>query len=52
MPFRIRKLPNQNKYRVYNPITGKIYAERATRKNAEAQVKLLYLIERRRYGRH
>jgi hypothetical protein len=48
MPFVIRKLPNQNRYRLYNPITGKIYAYRTTLEKAEAQRRLLFLQERRR----
>lgn len=48
MPFKIRKIRNQNKYKVYNPITKKIYAYGTTKKNAEAQVRLLYMTERMR----
>lgn len=48
MPFAIRKLPNQNKYRVYNRETKKIYAAATTRAKAEAQVRLLYMMERKK----
>jgi hypothetical protein len=48
MPFAIRKLPNQDKYRVYNRVTGKIYSYATTRARAEAQVRLLYLRERQK----
>ncbi len=46
MPFKIRKLPNQNMYRVYNADTGFIHASRTTRANAEKQVRLLHMVER------
>ncbi len=46
MPFKIRKLPNQSMYRVYNADTGHIYAARTTRANAEKQVRLLHMVER------
>jgi hypothetical protein len=48
MPFVIRKLPNQNRYKLYNPFTKKVYAYRTTREKAEAQRRLLYAIERQR----
>ena len=37
----MRKLPNKNKYRVYNKDTGRIFAKSTTKKNAEKQ--LFYL---------
>jgi hypothetical protein len=46
MPYKIRKLPNQNKYRVYNSNTGKIHAEHTTLKKAEAQLRLLKSLEK------
>jgi hypothetical protein len=48
MPFKIRKLPNLNRYKVYNPITGKVYAYRTSLSKAEAQVRLLYMRERKK----
>ena len=41
MPFSIRKLPKQNKYKVFNKITGKIHAYHSTRENAVKQLRLL-----------
>ena len=38
-PTRMRKLPNQNKYRVYDG--DKVTAFASTKRNAEAQVRLL-----------
>lgn len=48
MPFKIRKLPNRPRYRVYNADTGEIYAYSTTKKKAEAQVRLLRMVEARR----
>lgn len=39
MPVRIRKLPNQNRYRVYDG--NRIAAKSTTKKNAERQARLL-----------
>jgi hypothetical protein len=44
-PTKIRKLPGQNKYRVYNG--GKVTAKATTRRNARAQVRLLRMVEHR-----
>lgn len=48
MPYKIRKLPNKNLYRVYNSETGEIHANGTSKQNAEKQVRLLYMIERRK----
>ncbi len=48
MPYTIRKLPNKRFYRVTNTRTGDIRARRTTKKKAEAQVRLLNSIERKR----
>ena len=45
MPYKIRKLPNKNKYRVYNSDTGVIHAHSTTLENAKSQLRLLYMIE-------
>lgn len=47
MPYKIRKLPNKNKYRVYNSDTGVIHAHSTTLENAKSQVRLLYMIEKK-----
>jgi 5-methylcytosine-specific restriction endonuclease McrA len=44
MPYIIRKLPNQNLYRVYNSETKEIHSYGTTKENAEKQVKLLNMI--------
>lgn len=41
MPFKIRKLPNKELYRVYNADTGDVLAKGTSRKKAEAQLRLL-----------
>ena len=41
MPYKIRKLPNKDKYRVYNPITKHVHAKSTTKKKAEMQMALL-----------
>jgi len=43
MPYRIRKLPNSTKVRVYGE-DGSIVARETTRTKAEAQVRLLNYI--------
>ena len=45
MPFKIRKLPSQNSYRVYNPITKKIYSYSTTKEKAQKQIRLLNYLE-------
>lgn len=40
-PYLVRKLPNKNKYEVYNKLTGEKHATQATEKNAKAQFRLL-----------
>jgi hypothetical protein len=41
MPYKTRKVRNQDCYRVYNSDTQKTFARCATRENALAQMKLL-----------
>jgi hypothetical protein len=48
VPYQIRKLPNKNRYRVYNKVTKKIYAFSTTKANALKQLVLLESLERRR----
>lgn len=42
MPFVIRKLPKQNKYKVYNKDTKKVHSYHTNRLNAIKQVELLH----------
>jgi hypothetical protein len=46
MPYSIRKLPGSTKYRVRQTDTGKVLAKRTTLKKAQAQVRLLYMLNR------
>ena len=46
MPYKIRKNRNKNTFKVYNPETGRVYSKATTLKNAEAQIRLLYMIDR------
>lgn len=45
MPIKIRKLPLQNLYRVYNADTGEIHAKATSLENAKKQVKLLHMVD-------
>lgn len=45
MPIKIRKLPKQDLYRVYNSDTGTIHSYATTLKNAEKQKKLLHMVD-------
>lgn len=45
MPYTLRKLPNQNKYRVRNSQTGEVRAHATTLAKAKAQVRLLNAVE-------
>ena len=47
MPYEIRKLPDKEKWRVYNKDTGRIASKATTKEKAEAQRRLLYMIERK-----
>jgi hypothetical protein len=48
MPYVIRKVRGRNLYSVKNPVTGKIHSKATTKKKAEAQVRLLWGINRGR----
>lgn len=45
MPYKIRKLPKSQLYRVYNSDTKKIHAKATTLENAVKQVRFLHMIE-------
>jgi len=45
MPYSIRKLPNQDLYRVYNTGTKAIHSYATTLENAKKQVKLLHMVD-------
>lgn len=46
MPYKIRKLPGKNSYRVVNTESGKVKAYNTTKENAVKQLRLLYAIEK------
>lgn len=45
MPYAMRKLPNSNKYRVYDLKTGRVYAKGTTKANATKQMAILRFIK-------
>ena len=45
MPYNIRKLPNQELYRVYNKQTKAVHSYATTLENAKKQVKLLHMVD-------
>jgi hypothetical protein len=49
MPLVIRKKRNEDCYVVKNKETGKVHAKCTTRAKAEAQVRLLMAIDRKKY---
>jgi hypothetical protein len=47
MPYKITKLKG-NKYRVTNTTTKKVHAKKSTKTNAEKQVRLLSMIDKKK----
>ena len=45
MPYKIYKIPNENKYQVVNKKTGKIHAYNTTYKNAVKQIRLMGMMD-------
>lgn len=45
MPYKIRKLPKQDAFKVYNSKTGVVHAKKTTLENAKKQVTLLNMTE-------
>lgn len=45
MPYKIRKLPNKDLYRVYNSITKDVKAYGTTLQKAKAMVRLLNAVD-------
>jgi hypothetical protein len=43
MPYKVRKLPNQDLYKVYNADTGRVYSHHTTKRNANKQLRLLQM---------
>jgi hypothetical protein len=48
MPWVIRKIRGKNLYSVKNPKTGAVHSKGTTLKKAQAQIKLSWLLNRRR----
>jgi len=44
MPYKIRKLPKKNLYRVTNPLTGRVFAKATTLEKARKQVRMLVVM--------
>ena len=50
MPYKIRKLPNQNRYRITNAHNGKVVAKSTTKDKAEKMLRLLGMLMRKEGG--
>ena len=48
MPYKIRKLPLQNKYKVYNDSTKQVHSFSTTKESAVRQVRLLNSLLKKR----
>jgi hypothetical protein len=48
MPVKIRKLPLKNRYKVYDPKTGRTHAKGTTLTKAKAQKRLLDQIAKKK----
>lgn len=44
MPISIRKLPNQDLYKVYNKDTKEVFSYGTTLEKAQAQLRFLYML--------
>lgn len=44
MPYKIRKLPNQNRYRITNAHNGKVVAKSTTKDKADKMLRLLGML--------
>ena len=45
MPYAIRKMPNKDCYKVYNPKTKKVFSKCSTKPNAIKQLRLLRALQ-------
>ena len=48
-PYKMRKIKDQNFYKVVNKDTGKILAKKTTDKNGKKMIKLLNYIDAKKY---
>ena len=51
MPYQLRKIKNKNLYSVKNLLTGEYHSYGTSKKNAEAQIRLLYMIDSKKLKR-
>ena len=51
MPYKIKKVNGKNCYKVIAIKTGKLMAKCTTKKKAQKQVKLLYMIDNKKKGK-
>lgn len=45
MPYKMRKLPNSDLYKVWNTETGEVHSHGSTLENAKKQIRLLHMID-------
>lgn len=45
MPYKIRKLPDKNEYKVFNKKTGVVHSKGSTLANAKKQITLLNMVD-------
>ena len=48
MVYQLRKIKNKNLYSVKNLLTGVVHSYGTSKKNAEAQIRLLHMIENKK----
>ena len=48
MPYVMRKIKNKNLYSVKNLLTGEFHSYGSSKKNAEAQIRMLYMLENKK----
>ena len=48
-PYKMRKIKDQNFYKVVNKDTGKILAKKTTDKNGKKMIKLLNYVDAKKY---
>lgn len=50
MPYKMRKLPNSDLYKVWNTETGEIHSNGSTLENAKKQIRLLHMVHNQSQG--
>lgn len=51
MPYALRKLPGQEKWKVYNTKSKHVYMKAGTKRNAQRQIRLLRMREVQKNGK-